>query len=161
MTNFAFLHTPEWRDIHAAAAWLLWDQFKRVTMPGPEKAEVSLVEGQYARDFQSLGDSHDHRVDEIDVGVRVLAHDGRGALIVGGNRLNERVPRLGQIGREPGQSFRAEVAPDQIGNLDRNRSGQKDARIQPFSGLANPVVRLLLIVEQRVEEAGIQQVSHG
>ena len=118
----------------------LWYQFKSLTMPRSKKAEVTLVEGQNTPDVQSFSHCNQNRVYEIDLSVRILEHNGRGATIVGISRSDKRIAWLGQVRHEPGQGFRAEIAPDEIGQLDGYRCRQKGDCVQSLGGLPHDLV---------------------
>lgn len=116
---------------------------------------MTLIEGEDAGDGQSLSRSGNNRIYEINLRVCILTHDTRGPLIVSNSRLNERIPVFGQVSDELGEGCRAEIAPDQVGNFNRNRGRQNNRSVRSFCGTTNSAMRLLSIVKQRVEKAGI------
>ncbi len=46
-------------------------------MPWTDKAEMPVIERQYARDVETLGQGHDRGVDETDVAAGVLVNQLR------------------------------------------------------------------------------------
>jgi hypothetical protein len=150
-----------WRPSGEGPSSVLRDQHERVTVGGAKEAKVALVEGQDARDLQSLGDGYQDRINEIDLSVGIATEDGCRPAEIVCRWLHQSIGWFSQSVNELGHGRAAHIALEQVCDFDDDRCRQEDNSIESGRRLADGLMALLRPVQQSVEKSRVQQVTHG